>query len=102
VQLLVPLEAQPADVVLERLDVLDVLGRGICVVEAQVAASAKFARDAEIHADRLDVPDVRKAVRLRRKPGRDPTAKAVALDVLGDHLTDEVAARRRWRRRVYV
>ena len=44
VQLVVPLEAEPADVVLDRLDVLDVFGGRVRVVEPQVAAAAELAR----------------------------------------------------------
>src|SRR5258708_22125455 len=43
----------------------------IGVVEAQVAASGKLLRDAEIERDRLGVADMQIAVRLRRGPGHD-------------------------------
>ena len=75
---------------LNRLDVLDVLGRGIRVVEAQIAPAAELACHAEVHADGFDVADVRKAVRLRRKARGDLSAKAVAGDVLRDHFANEV------------
>ena len=42
--LLVPLEAEPADVVLDGLDVPDVLGGRVGVVEPQVAAARELAR----------------------------------------------------------
>ena len=40
----VPLEPEPADVLLDRLDVLDVLLRGVRVVETQIAGAAELAR----------------------------------------------------------
>ena len=67
---------------------------GIRVVEAQIAAPAELVRDAEVQADRLHVADVRKAVRLGRKPRGDLPAKAVGRDVLGDHFANEVTAGR--------
>ena len=72
VRLVVPGEAQPADVFLNRVDVLDVFLGRIRVVEAQVAGAAELLRDAEVQADRLGVADVQVAVRLRRKPRRRP------------------------------
>jgi hypothetical protein len=38
---------------------------------------------------------VREAVRLGRKARGDLAAESVGRDVLGDHLTDEIAPRRR-------
>ena len=54
-----PLEAEPAHVALDRVDVLDVFLGRVRVVEAEVAASAVLLRDAEVEADRLGVADVR-------------------------------------------
>ena len=68
VEVLAPVEAEPAHVALDRVDIfLLFLGR-IGVVEAQMAAAAEFLRDAEIQADRLGVADMQIAVRLGRKP----------------------------------
>ena len=94
VELLVPLEAEPLDVALDGLDVLDVFGERVRVVEAQVAAAAELLRDAEVEADRLHVADVREAVRLGREARRDRAAEATGRDVVGDHLSDEVFAGR--------
>ena len=58
IHLLGPVEPQPADVFLNRLDVLDVLLGGIGVVEAQVADATEFLGDAEIEDDRFGVADV--------------------------------------------
>ena len=64
---IVPVEAEPLDVVLDRVDVLDVFLDRVGVVEAQVAVAAELAGDAEVEADRLGVPDVQVAVRFRRE-----------------------------------
>ena len=66
-----PLEAEPADVRFDRVDVLDVLLEGVGVVEAEVAGAAVLLRDAEVQADRLGVADVEVAVRLGREAGGD-------------------------------
>ena len=69
VEVLAPIEAQPAHVALDGVDVfLLFLGR-IGVVEAQVAAAAELLGDAEIQADRFGVADMEVAVRLGRKAG---------------------------------
>ena len=84
VQLGGPLEAEPRDVFLDRLDVLDVFLRRIRVVEPQVAGAAVLLGDAEIQADRLRVADVQIAVRLGRKPGRDAAVMLSGREVLVD------------------
>ena len=69
VEVLAPVEAEPAHVALDRVDVLLLLLGRVGVVEAQVAAAAELLRDAEIEADRLGVADMQIAVRLGRKAG---------------------------------
>ena len=67
IEVLAPVEAEPAHVALDRVDVfLLFLGR-VGVVEAQVAAPAEFLRHAEIEADRFGVADMQIAVRLGRE-----------------------------------
>jgi hypothetical protein len=56
-------EAEPADVVDDRLDELGVLGDRVGVVEAQVAGAAELLGEAEVQADRLGVTDVQVAGR---------------------------------------
>ena len=89
VEMLAPIEAEPAHVALDRVDVfLLFLGR-IGVVEAQVTAAAEFLGDPEIQADRLGVADVQVAVGLRRKPGDDglvPLRIQVGLDDVADEI----------------
>ena len=70
----VPVEAEPADVVLDGVDVLDVFLDRVGVVEAQVAVAAVLGRDAEVEADGLGVADVQVAVGLGRE-ARDDTRR---------------------------
>ena len=86
-----PLEAEPADVVLDRVHELLALLRRVRVVEAQVAGAAVARRDPEVHADRLGVADVEVAVRLRGEARQH--GGGLALGEIGvDGLLDEVPA----------
>ena len=85
-----PIEAEPADVLLDRLDVLDVLFRGVGVVEAQVAGAAELGGDAEIEADRLGVADVQVAVGLGREARGDTSGVLPRADVLSHDGPDEI------------
>src|SRR5881227_3717709 len=71
-----PVEAEPAHVALDGVDVFLVLLGGVGVVEAQMTAAAEFLGDAEIEADRLGVADMKIAVRLRRETGDHGLAPA--------------------------
>ena len=90
---LAEVEAQPAHVVLDGLDVLDVLLGRVGVVEAQVAAGAVLLGDAEVEADRLGVADVEVAVGLGREAGQHPAAVLPGAEVVVDDVADEVASR---------
>ena len=89
--MLAPVEAEPAHVGLDGVDVLLLLLERVRVVKAQVAAPAELARDAEVQADRLGVADVQVAVGLGREP-RDDGVDAPIGQVGGDDVADEVAA----------
>jgi hypothetical protein len=84
-------EAQPPDVGLDRVDVLDVLLGRVGVVVAQVADPAVVLGDAEVEADGLGVADVEVAVGLGREPGHD-VAVTARCQVGVDDVADEVAA----------
>ena len=89
--MLAPIEAEPAHVALDGVDIfLLFLGR-VGVVEAQVAAAAEFLGDAEIEADRLGVADMQIAVRLRRKAGHH-LVDAPGVEIGLDDVADEIAA----------
>jgi hypothetical protein len=63
VEMLAPVEAEPADVFLDRIDVLLLFLDRVRVVEAKVAAPAELLGDPEVERDRLRVADVEVAVR---------------------------------------
>jgi hypothetical protein len=85
-----PLEAEPAHILPDRVDILHVFLDGVGVVEAEVALSAELLRDAEVEADGLGVADVQVAVRLGRKPRDDAAAIASCVAVGRNDLADEV------------
>ncbi len=91
-ELVAPVEAEPAHVLLDRLDVLDVLGLRVRVVEAQVADAALVLQgDPEVQAAGLGVADVQIAVRLGREPRDNAASVPVRSQVLGDLGADEIA-----------
>ena len=97
----VPRESEPGDVLLDRVDVLDIFFRRIGVVEPQIARAATFGSDAEIEADRFGVPDVEIPVRLRRKSGGKAAVVLPGRKVLVDDRADEIDRSRRGRRRAF-
>ena len=90
----VPLEAQPAHVLLDGIDVLRLFLRRVGVVEAQVGRAAELVGQAEIEADRLGVADVQVAVGLGRKARLDaaPPYLLVFRSSMND-VADEVGGR---------
>lgn len=99
IEVLAPVEAEPAHIALDGVDVLLLLLRRIGVVEAQVAAAAELPGHSEIQADRLSMADVEVAVRLRWKT-RDHRLVAAGREVGLNDLPDEIAAGLCRRRRV--
>ena len=73
VEVLAPVEAEPAHVLLDGVDVLLLFLGGVRVVEAQVAAAAELLGDPEVQADRLGVAEVEVAVGLGREAGDRPS-----------------------------
>ena len=71
VELLVPMEAQPLDVLLDGVHVFGVLLRGVRVVVTEVRLAAVLLRETEVQADGLGVTQVKVAIRLRRETGHD-------------------------------
>ncbi len=85
------LVAEPLDVGHDRIDVLDLLGVGVGVVEAKVAHATEVARDAEDDGDRLRVADVQVAVGLRWEPCLHTPAVRLLLVVAHDSVTDGIS-----------
>ena len=91
----VPVEAEPADVFLNGIDVLLLFFFGVGVVEAQVGFAAELVGEAEVDADGLGVADVEVAVGLGGKAGLDDgVAVLFGADVLGDDVAEEVGGGR--------
>src|SRR5215813_1592170 len=88
--MLAPIEAQPVDVALDRVDeLLLFLGR-IGVVEAQMAAPVVFLGEAKVETNRLRMADMQIAIRLRWK-ARHHGLHASDVDVFLDDAADKVA-----------
>src|SRR6185312_5438581 len=87
-----PVVAEPAHVVLDRLDVLDVLGDGVGVVEAQVAEPSGCQRGrSEVEDDRFRVADVEVTVGLGREARHHATAVLARGEILLDDVGDEIS-----------
>ena len=89
IEVLAPVEAQPAHVALDGVDVFLLLLGRVGVVEAQVAAAAELLRHAEVEADRLGVADVQVAVGLRRK-ARDHRLRPPRIEIGANDVPDKV------------
>ncbi len=86
-----PVEAEPAHVGHDGVDVLLLFLFGIGVVEAQVGFAAELVGEAEVDADGFGVADVEVAVGLGRKAGLDlGVAVLFGAHILGDHVAEEV------------
>ena len=83
-----PLESEPAHVLFDRIDVLDVLLDRIRIVEAQIAQAAVFLGQAEVQANTLGMPYVQIAVGLRRKASLDTLV--AARDTFLDNLFQKI------------
>ena len=82
----IPLEAEPAHVLLDGVHVLLLFLLGIGVVEAQVGEAAELVGQTEVEADGLGVADVQVAVGLRRKARLDDgVAVLLRLQILDEH-----------------
>ena len=92
-QLTVPLEAQPTDVLLDALHILHVLFDGIGVIEAEVALPAELLLYAEIDANGFGVAYVQIAVGFGRETG-DYLVVFARLKILDDDVLDEIGGGR--------
>ena len=71
IQFLVPLKAQPLDVLLDGVHVLGVFLGGVGVVVAEVGFAAVLLRQAKVEADTLGMTQMQVSVRFRRETGHD-------------------------------
>ena len=93
VEVLPPVVAQPTHRVLDRMDVLHVLGERIRVVETEMTHATILGRESEVQDYGLRVSDMEIAVGLGRKAGLDATAVAAVLLMPGHDGPDEVDSR---------
>jgi hypothetical protein len=91
IEVLAPVEAEPAHVIFDGVDVLLLLLDRIGIVEPQVTAAAEFLRHAEIQANGLGVANVQVTVRLRRKTRDDGTVPS-CIQVALDDVANEIAS----------
>jgi hypothetical protein len=82
----------------DRVDVFDVFGDRVGIIEAKVADATVVRRNAEVQADRFRVPDMKVAVGLGREPRGDTSAVLAGGKIALDDFTNEVHRRRRGRR----
>jgi hypothetical protein len=97
-----PVEAEPADVRFDRVDVLDVFLDRVGIVEPQVAVTAELSGDAEVERDRLGVTDMQVSVGFRGKARHDARTVSASRDVRGHDLPNEVRGRRHRRHDLVV
>ena len=75
--LLRPIEAQPVDILLNRVYIFCIFLHRIGVVKTQVGLATILLCQSEINADRLGMADVQVAVGFRRETGLDSAIGAI-------------------------
>src|SRR5439155_25690571 len=85
-----PIEAEPAHVFHDRLDIFDVLLGWVGIVEAQIAKALVFGRQTEVEADRLGMAKVQITVVLRRKARQEATTELVGSQVFFEDRLNEM------------
>jgi hypothetical protein len=91
VHMIAPVEPQPEHVAFDRFDISGFFLGRIGVVEAQVTAPTKFARDSKIQANRLGVTDVKVAVGFGGKP-RDNSGVPPSRQIAAQDLANKVVS----------
>ena len=85
-----PLEAQPADVFKDGINVFGIFFLRVCVVEAQVADAAKALGHAEVHANSFRMAYVQIPVRLGRETRLKASVVLTCGQVVGHELLYEI------------
>ena len=91
--LAVPLIAQPAHVLLYRVNELLTLFFRVRIIKAQVTSTTKLLRQAKIDGDRLGVTNMEVTVRLGRKPRDDGSGEPcveIALNLCSQKITAQL------------
>ena len=87
-----PTVAEPAHVVLNRIDILLLFLGWVGVVEPQVTTPGKLLRDAEIQGNGFGMADVQVAVRLRREASHN-LVMFVGVEIGLHDIANEIAPR---------
>ena len=87
---IVPVEAEPTHVPLDRFFKLDCFFTGIRVVETQVAKTVIFSRHAKVQTYRFRMADMQIAVRFGRKSRVYTAAILICFDIFGHALPNKV------------
>jgi hypothetical protein len=92
-----PIEAQPVDIVDNGLHIFDGFTGRVCVVHSQVTGAVILRSDTKIETDRFRVADMEVTVRLRWKAGSNTASMFVCLVVIIDDFTNKIG----WRRSIW-
>ena len=87
--MLPPVKAEPADTLLDRIDVLLLFPGRVGIIKAEVTAPAEITRQTEVDTDRLGMTDVKIAVRFGWKTGHDAAVFA-AFEIFIDYGSQKV------------
>ena len=86
----IPFEPEPADVLLDRIDVALLLSGWVGVIETEIASALILLSESEVQTDRLGVTDMKKTIRLWRKTQLDLAVIDTRLEIQIDHFFDEI------------
>ena len=89
IEFLVPVEAQPLNILLDGIHVLSVFLCGVGVIIAEVGFATVLLGQAEVEADALGMAEVKISVGLRRKTGDDGIYFSLC-EILFNNLFDKV------------
>ena len=85
-----PIETQPVDVLLDRIDIFLALFFRVSVVETQIAQARVFGCYGEIETDGFGMADMQITIRLRRETGVHTAAVLTLGQVLCNHMADKI------------
>ncbi len=89
-----PVKTEPVDVFTDRVYIFHIFLDGVGVVETEVAGSAEFLGNAEVHADGFGVTDVEIPVGFGWETGVEPSAVFAGLKVVPHNLFHKVQSAR--------
>ena len=89
----IPIEAEPFDIALDRFDIFRIFLGRIGIIKTEIRQSAIFLGNAEIQANRLGVAEVEIAIRFRRETGMDPLAICILFVVFIDNIFNKILGR---------